>query len=109
MITVEDLEISIQSRGEETLLRLLVKPGASREAVLDVFEDRLRVSLKERALEGRANQALVSFLAKLLKLSKSSVTLLKGERSRQKLVKVPLAKSEVVRLIIDSTREKPKG
>lgn len=99
MIPIEDLEKSVQADDKESLLRVLVKPGAGKDAILDVFEDRLRVSLKERAREGKANQALVNFLAKRLGVSKSSVTLLKGARSRQKLLRLTLSKEKVLELL----------
>jgi uncharacterized protein YggU (UPF0235/DUF167 family) len=39
-------------------------------------------------MEGRANEALVEFLAELLKTSRSAVSILSGERSRVKRVEI---------------------
>ena len=99
MITIEDLEKAIQEDSRGITIRLFVKPGSKEDAILDVKEDRLRISLKERALEGKANQALINFLARVLSTTKSSVTLVKGERSRQKTVRLPGDKQKVVSLL----------
>ena len=96
MITIEDLEKAVQEDSRSTTIRLIVKPGSKVDAILDVKEDRLRISLKERALEGKANNALINFLARVLSTTKSSVTLVKGERSRQKTVRLPGDKQKVI-------------
>ncbi|MBI1269627.1 hypothetical protein GC174_04260 [bacterium] len=99
MITIEDLEKAIQEDARGTTIRLIVKPGSREDAILDVKEDRLRISLKERALQGKANHALIGFLALVLSTTRSSVTLVKGERSRQKTVRLPGEKQKVITLL----------
>lgn len=96
MIPIEDLEKAIAEDKLGVLIRLKLKPGASTNRLIDVQEDRLRVSVKEPATEGKANKALISFLAKQLSLSKSSVTLVKGESSRLKVVRVQSSKDIVL-------------
>jgi hypothetical protein len=48
----------------------------------------LKVRLRAPAVEGRANEALVEFLAKLLKRPRSAVRILSGERSRTKRIEI---------------------
>ena len=50
--------------------------------------DTLKVKIHAPALDGRANEALCAFLAFTLGLPKRSVSLVQGEKSRQKLVQI---------------------
>ncbi len=79
-----------------TTLRVHVQPGASRDEIAGWEGDLLRVRIRARAIEGKANKSLVEFLAKALGLRPRQVTLLRGERSREKLVEVELPSLEEV-------------
>jgi uncharacterized protein (TIGR00251 family) len=69
-------------------LALHVQPGAKRPGVAGLHGDRLKVRVAAPALDGRANDALIEFLAGKLGLPKARVTVARGERSRDKLVAV---------------------
>lgn len=56
--------------------------------------DLLKIRLRARAVEGKANKSLVEFLAESLDLRPWQVTLVKGERSREKLVEVDIPSRE---------------
>jgi len=58
--------------------------------------DTLRLRLRARAVEGKANSALMDFLASSLGLRPYQVSLLRGERSREKLVEVDLPSRDEV-------------
>jgi uncharacterized protein YggU (UPF0235/DUF167 family) len=51
-------------------------------------DDRLRIRLAARAVEGRANAELVRFLAGRLAVRRRDVVVAVGERSRRKLLRV---------------------
>jgi uncharacterized protein len=63
-----------------------VVPGARTTAIADVVDDRLRVRIAAPALDGRANRELVRLLAARFGVRRSSVSLVRGERSREKTV-----------------------
>jgi len=65
-----------------------VQPRASRDEIAGVLEGALKVRLRAPAVENRANEALVEFLASVLKTSKSAVRIRSGEQSRNKRVEV---------------------
>ncbi|MGE5618652.1 MAG: DUF167 domain-containing protein [Sphingomonadaceae bacterium] len=79
-----------------TTLRIHVQPGASTDEISAQEGDLLRVRLRARAIEGKANKRLVEFLAEALGLRPRQVTLIRGERSREKLVEVELPSLEEV-------------
>lgn len=77
-------------------IRVRVQPGAVRDEVSGWQQDTLRVRLRARAVEGKANRSLLDFLAACLGLRPYQVELLRGERSREKLVQVDLSSADEV-------------
>ncbi len=65
-----------------------VQPGARRSEVTGVHGGRLKIRIAAPALDGRANDALVAFVAYALGISKARVAVVGGERSRAKLLAV---------------------
>jgi uncharacterized protein len=67
-----------------------VRPGASRTAVTGVHGDgmdaSLKVALQAPPVDGRANEALVEFLAELFHVRRAEVTIAAGQRARNKTV-----------------------
>lgn len=63
---------------------LYVQPRASRNKVVGLQGDELKVALTAPPVDGAANKACCVFLAKLCGLPKSSVALVSGETSRHK-------------------------
>ena len=78
------------------ILKLHIQPRSSRDEMAGWDGDTLRVRLRARAVEGKANRALLEFLADRLGLRPRQVELIKGERSREKLVEVELPSLEEV-------------
>lgn len=69
-------------------LSVRVVPRSSREGVAGFEEGVLRIRLNAPPVEGKANEALVRFLAKALGVPRSRVTLVTGERGRTKIVRI---------------------
>jgi hypothetical protein len=76
-----------EGTGEVRFL-VRVQPRASRDAIEGVREGALLVRLTAPPVEGEANEALVCLLAARLKVPKSAVRILAGERGRLKRVSV---------------------
>jgi uncharacterized protein (TIGR00251 family) len=72
------------------LIRVYVTPNAKQWRVVRVSEDYLEVWVDERAVGGRANKRLVEILAEHFKVSKSRIIIVRGTRSRDKIVQVIL-------------------
>lgn len=65
-----------------------VQPRAKKNAISGELGDALKLSLTSPPVEGRANEACIEFLAKLLNVARSSVTIAAGETSRNKVIRV---------------------
>jgi uncharacterized protein len=79
-----------------TAVRVRVQPGASRDEIVGWEDGRLRVRLRARAVEGKANRSLLEYLAGRLGLRSYQVELRRGDRSREKLIEVDLPSFEEV-------------
>ena len=69
-----------------TVLELHVQPGAKRSEFAGRHGERLKIRLAAPAVENRANEALVEFLADYYGVPKRNVTIASGLRSRAKRV-----------------------
>jgi uncharacterized protein len=70
------------------ILELHVQPGAARSEFAGKHGDRIKLRLAASAVEGKANEALIAFLADHFKVPKRSVRILSGLRSRRKRVEI---------------------
>ncbi len=69
-------------------VRLRVVPNAKRSEFVGRHGDALKVKIAAPALEGRANGELIEFLSEALGVGRREVTLVSGEKSRDKLVEI---------------------
>jgi uncharacterized protein (TIGR00251 family) len=69
-------------------LKVRIRPRAKLNAITGRLGDALKVSLTAPPVDGKANQACIEFFAKLLKVSRSSVTIAAGQTSRNKVIRV---------------------
>ena len=70
------------------ILELHVQPGASRTEFAGKHGERMKVRLQARAVDGKANEALIEFLAQHYKVPKRNVRITAGLKSRQKRVQI---------------------
>ena len=66
------------------VLTVYVQPKASQTKVVGIHGDALKISVTAPPVEGKANAALIKFLAKLLGIPKSAITIQSGEQGRTK-------------------------
>lgn len=74
--------------GVAVVLTLHVQPGAKRTEIAGVYGDALKIRLAAPPVDGKANAELVRFLARAFGVPQGAVTLLRGETSRQKTVRI---------------------
>jgi uncharacterized protein (TIGR00251 family) len=69
-------------------LELKVVPNAPRNEVVGWLGTVLKVKVHAPALEGRANDQLLAYLAEQIGVPRRGVTLVRGDKSRQKVVRI---------------------
>ena len=82
------------------ILRLIVQPKASRNEIVGLHNDALKLRLTTPPVEGRANKAVIAFIAKRLHLPKSSVSIKSGLQNRSKHVLILGCNEENVRQLL---------
>jgi uncharacterized protein (TIGR00251 family) len=88
------------SEPDTIVLRLHVQPGAGRSAVTGRYGDAVKVKVAAPPEGGRANKAVVDFVASLLGVKVDQVELTSGQSSRTKRVKVSGVVVDDVRRVV---------
>lgn len=77
-----------QEKDGAFCLALHIQPGAKKSGVVGLHGAALKIRLAAPPVDGKANAALLAYVAELLELPKSAVSLKSGQTSRQKVVRV---------------------
>jgi uncharacterized protein (TIGR00251 family) len=77
-------------------LEIHAQPGAKRTEVVGAHGDSLKIRVAAPPVEGRANTALIAFLADQFGVTQRAVTIVRGETARRKTVRVaaPIARPD---------------
>jgi uncharacterized protein len=90
------VSLALRETADGCTLPVRVHPGAKRNAIGGTHGGALKVSLTTPPTDGRANAALIEFLAERLGVARARVTLLTGAASRTKTLRiVGLTQNEV--------------
>ena len=68
--------------------RVRVQPRASKNEIVEMQEDALKVRISAPPLKGKANRALIGFLAKELGVKKSEIEIVSGHTSKTKTIQI---------------------
>ena len=105
------MAFSVRDTSEGARFLVRVAPRASRTAIIGVMGDgsqaALKIALQAPPVEGRANAALIEFLADVLRVPRSSIEIASGEHDRNKAVVVRGQSGEEIAAAIGNVL--PKG
>jgi uncharacterized protein (TIGR00251 family) len=82
------LLLALRDTPDGCILPVRVHPGAKRSAITGVHDGAVKISLTTPPTDGRANDALVAFLAERLGVPRARITLLTGATSRGKTLRI---------------------
>jgi len=74
--------------GPDLVLQVQIQPRASSDAIAGVLGDRLKIRLTAAPVEGKANEHLIAYLARLFGVPKSQVILERGAGSKHKQLRI---------------------
>ena len=80
--------IRIEDKGGAAEFEVKVVPGSSRTALAGEYDGRMRINVAAPPERGKANRALIKFLAETLALRKNDITIVKGENAPLKRLRV---------------------
>lgn len=78
----------LEEKSGNIYIHIHVQPRASKNEIVGIHGDSLKVRLTSPPVEGAANSLLVEFMAKKLGIPKSKIEIISGEKSRHKTLKI---------------------
>jgi len=79
----------LRYRGmEDIILKVYLQPKSSKNEIVGPYRDGIKIKVTAPPVEGKANDALIRFLAKELSIPPSCIEMMKGHHSREKTVKI---------------------
>ena len=85
-----EIAVTLREHANGCTIAIRVQPGAKKTAILGLYGEgeraALKIAVQAPPVEGRANEALITFFSAVLDLPKSSVAVLAGELSRSKVL-----------------------
>lgn len=82
------MAINIQQKEDGVTIECYVTPKAGKSRIKGERNGALAVALAAPPIEGRANEELIRFMAKVLSISPSRISILRGEKGRTKLLQI---------------------
>ncbi len=70
------------------ILQIYVQPGARHNEIVGLYNDSLKIKITTPAIDGRANEALLKYIAKLFDVASRNIILKRGDTSRYKTIEV---------------------
>lgn len=73
---------------DEVVIEVTARPGASRRGAIGVTADRLVVGVNSPPEKGKANDELIEYLAREMRVPRSALMIVRGETSRRKTIRI---------------------
>lgn len=89
--------VAIKNSPDGATFAVKVHPRAKKNAITGELGEALKLALTAPPVDGKTNEACITFFAKVLNLPRSSVTIAAGQTSRNKVIRVAGLSAEEVR------------
>ncbi len=86
--------------GDCLVLKLYIQPRASKNQLVGLHGDALKLRLTTPPVDGKANKALLVFLSKIFKVSQSSFSIKSGKQGRRKVICIDGVGEQYVRDVL---------
>ena len=73
---------------DEVVIEVTARPGASHRGVIGVTGERLAIGVNSRPEKGKANEELIEYLAREMRVPRSALLIVRGETSRRKTIRI---------------------
>jgi uncharacterized protein (TIGR00251 family) len=74
--------------GNDIVIKVKIVPGSSKNKIVGVYNDALKISITAPPVEGKANKKCIAYLAKYFDVAKSKIEIILGQTSKHKLIKI---------------------
>ncbi|CAK1921158.1 MULTISPECIES: DUF167 family protein YggU [Vibrio] len=79
---------AVWAEEDDIILRLYIQPKASRDKIVGLHGEELKIAITAPPVDGKANAHLAKYLAKQFKVAKGQIKIEKGELGRHKQVRI---------------------
>ncbi len=86
--TACNLAMPVKYDKDDLILRLYLQPKASRDQIVGIHGEELKIAITAPPVDGKANAHLIKYFSKLFKVAKGKITVEKGELNRHKQVRI---------------------
>jgi len=74
--------------GNDIIIKVKIVPGSSKDKIIGVYDDALKIAIAAPPVEGKANKKCTAYLAKYFEVAKSKIEIISGQTSKNKLIKI---------------------
>lgn len=93
--------LDLKEKDSAVTIRLRVQPRASRTEIVGEHEGAIKLRVAAPPVDGKANEECRRFLAKLLKVGATSIEIISGDSSRNKVIRVSNISAQRVLEMLD--------
>lgn len=97
------VSLNLRDTPDGCIVPVRVHPGARINAITGVHDGALKISLTTPPTDGRANEALIAFLAERLRTPRARITLLTGATSRSKTLRIAAKSAAEVKAALEGS------
>jgi uncharacterized protein (TIGR00251 family) len=84
----KDINNYFKITGNDIIIKVKIVPGSSKNKIIGVYNDSLKITITAPPVEGKANKKCIAYLAKYFNISKSKIEIISGQISKNKLIKI---------------------
>lgn len=99
------IEDCIKNCDDGIILKIRISPNSAKNQII-ISEDMIKIKVTAQPIENKANKAVIEYLSKLIRLPKTSITILKGDTSKEKTILLKTSdnkkKEEIKTIILNS-------
>jgi len=74
--------------GKDIVIKVKIIPGSSKNKVIGVYNNSLKITITAPPIEGKANKKCITYIAKCFDVAKSKIEIISGQTSKNKLIKI---------------------
>jgi len=83
-----DINNYFKITGNDIIIKVKIVPGSSKNKIIGVYNDSLKITITAPPFEGKANKKCIAYLAKYFNAAKSKIEIISGQTSKNKFIKI---------------------
>ena len=89
-------------KEDNLLLSVTIKTNAKQNKIISLLDNKFKIALNAKPIQGKANLVLIKFLANTLNIPQNQIIIFRGETSSIKIIKLPLSVKIQIDQIIEA-------